>query len=569
MKRLLVILLALVLALGMTIPLAGLAMAQDEPVIYGVQRSTGEIYEINPLDGSYSLVFTAPIPPLRSYSPGSPNGLAYDTDNDRLYYTQYPGTVANTAELYFHEGGTQTYAGLLNGEIADADFYEGKYYYIAGGPNTGATDDLYEVTFNSDGTVAANTKIADITSNAHRWTFGGDIGISSEGKLYGWGSCAVHGTYEFFSVDLDGQNFALIGSGYGYSLQLAFSSDDTLYGHNSSGSGYFYTVDLITGVASQIAGSGAGKLYTDMSSGPRIPVQELNEISGYKYADWEGKQIPLPNWEINLEMWNSEATPQGYEPFASTTTDENGFYSFTDLEDGDYRVTETLKDGWDRVSPYDEAQTGNEYAYLVTLPDGSGDGYDFVNTPHMECFSETAWAAQENPGDNRFVPAPGNWATYITYTPTETPAPKEFPLFAGQYYPAGFLYVYNDGDTLYVEYKASGEDSDPPYTPEGYCEGTWTGLTEYHFQIEDTLAGFNDYQSYNKKFDAYGAPIPGQFDYIWESEKVTDTGWIPEGGIDISGYTGDVYIAAHAVMWWCGYDCQAFQEIEEALSNAG
>jgi sugar lactone lactonase YvrE len=364
MRKFLFPLLAVVLAIGLALPMSTPVAAVDTPIVYGVQRETGEIWQINPIDGSPTLVFTAPIPPNRSSS--SPNGLAYDSDNNRLYYTQYPGT----AQLYFYDGTIQQSAGALTGVIACADFYAGKYYYISS-----ATDDLYEVTFDANGFKASDTKIADITSNAHSWTFDGDIAISPEGKLYGFGKCGIHGQYEFFSVDLDGQNFALIkDNGYTFSLQLAFSPDGTLYGHASSGVGYFYTVALDSGVPTLLPLSGKSKLYTDLASGPRITEPETYSICGFKYDDSEGGEIALPGWEIELYKSDGEG---GWTPQATITTDENGAYCFTGLEGGDYRVSETLEEGWDQVSP-----AGNEY--LITLPGAAYDPetkYNFYNTP--------------------------------------------------------------------------------------------------------------------------------------------------------------------------------------------
>lgn len=431
-------------------------------VVYGTQRTTGNIWQVDPTTGDATLAFTAPIPPFRSGSPGSPNGLAYDTENSRWYYTEYTGGGDATAELFFHDGVSQTFAGNLTGAIACADFYDGKYYYIAGNP----TDDLYEVTFNLDGTVATNTKLADISGNVHRWTFGGDIAVSPDGVIYGLGACGVGGHgYEFFKVNRDGSDFEIIKQGgYAFSLQLAFGSDGTLYGHESTGDGLFYAVDLATGDLSAAFPNSINYLYTDLAS-----CQSL---------------------------------------------------------------------------------------------------YNFVNTPHLYCFDETAWAAAGGPAATRFVPAPGDWATYIDYTVgagNET-NPVVFPLYAGQTYYAGDLLVWNVGNTLYVKYVASGEAGD--YAPDGYCGGTWTALTEYHLQVVDEFDGFQAYRVYNRKTKEYTAPIPGQFDNIWEGDRVAET---PTIEVDISGLWNaentDLYIAAHAVMLWCGYDCDVLQEIADVIPN--
>jgi hypothetical protein len=204
--------------------------------------------------------------------------------------------------------------------------------------------------------------------------------------------------------------------------------------------------------------------------------------------------------------------------------------------------------------------------------------YDFHNTPTLYCFDETAWAALGEPGVTRFVTPPGNWATWIGQWENSTAVsgynvgdgtegdPVVFPLYAGQTYYAGDLLVGDDGDILYVKYVASGEAGD--YEVEGICQCTWTGLTEYHLQVVDEFADFEDYRVYNNK-KGYGAPIPGQFDVGWEGDKVAETD--PAIEVGISGLWAteneDLFIAAHAVMWWCGYDCDVLQEIEDAQNG--
>ena len=190
----------------------------------------------------------------------------------------------------------------------------------------------------------------------------------------------------------------------------------------------------------------------------------------------------------------------------------------------------------------------------------AGEDFAFAQT----CFSETAWAAQTIPGETRFIPAPGNWATWITYTKgagiSEETA-KAYPLYAGRHYLSGWLRVYDDGHTLYVKYEALGEGDpgDKVYGVGGYCDGLWTGIYEFNLQVEDEFAGFNAVRTYNKRAMTYRNPIPGRFEYGLEyrydleyEEGVPDTGWI---AVDIEGFDGEIFIAAHAVMAWCASPC--------------
>jgi hypothetical protein len=253
-----------------TIPLAGLgtelfiaahAVVMDmscyqTAVLYGIERNTGTVYGVDVLTGTSWVEFDiTPPPPTTNVGP---NGLAYDAQNGRFYYCNYSST--NT--LYFWDT-EQHIAGSLIGNIADADFYDGKYYYITGPP---ASDDLYVVEFNSDGTMNGSpVKVADIANNLHGWTFDGDIAIK-DGVVYGWGSC-THG-YEFFTVNINGTGFSVTTVSYGSSLQLAFGSDGTLYGHRSGVAGEFYVVNTTNGEVSIVTPTPSPvHLYTDCASG--------------------------------------------------------------------------------------------------------------------------------------------------------------------------------------------------------------------------------------------------------------------------------------------------------------
>ena len=184
-------------------------------------------------------------------------------------------------------------------------------------------------------------------------------------------------------------------------------------------------------------------------------------------------------------------------------------------------------------------------------------------TPFSECFDETAWAAQIHPAETRFVSERGNWATWITYNKGDGTGadPAAYPLYAGQYYLSGWLRVYDDGNTLYVKYEAlgSGDPGDNIYEMYGYCDGLWSGIYEFHLQVEDDFAGFDAVRTYNKRTMMYKNPIPGHFEYSSEyrygleyEEGVPDTGWI---AVDITGFDDEIFIAAHSVMAWCAYPC--------------
>lgn len=289
--------------------------------------------------------------------------------------------------------------------------------------------------------------------------------------------------------------------------------------------------------------------FTNVPVGPQpyaygdftqVPV--YYQICGYKYKAGTNPKLGLEGWTINLYKKAGDAFPP--TPTATTVTDANGHYCFTNLVAGIYKVTETLKNGWQQVLPVDGM-------HIITLPDSDPckpviHSYDFENAQTVVCFDETAWAANEGPGTIRFVNK-GDWGTYAIYTfgSGSSNAPKEFKIFAGQKYFVGNLLVYDDGGFLYLKYAIEpAGDPQQTYKP-GYCPAPGWQMTEYHFQVVDEFSGFSPYLTKT------GNPIPGKFS---NNGQNIGNGWFK---VAITGYkNNNAYIAAHSVVLWCGYYCQ-------------
>ena len=310
------------------------------PVVYGIKRSSGNIFAVEPYTADPTQVLDTNI----GFTTMSPNGLAYDIVKQELYYVQYPGT----ADLFKSDLSGLTaddiYLGDLGHAVACADFYDGKYYFIAGGAPDGSTDDLYEVSFDpATGMIAGIKAFPNISlSYNSAWTFNGDIAISAEGIIYGFGM-KPNGVYEFFSVNRDGSGFDMIQSGgYSFSLQLAFNGDGVLVGHDAVG-GRFFEVDLVTGAITQI--SDGEYLYTDLASGLLTYNFEnrttLGNVSAFKFYDanvngiFDPGESPIRNWKIQIL--------EGEVPIDEQLTDANGLVNFT-VPYGNYTIKEILPD---------------------------------------------------------------------------------------------------------------------------------------------------------------------------------------------------------------------------------
>ncbi|MHB0935938.1 MAG: DUF7507 domain-containing protein [Armatimonadota bacterium] len=320
-----------------------------------------------------------------------------------------------------------------------------------------------------------------------------------------------------------------------------------------------YTTTVNAGTVNTATAQGEDEL-----GNPVGPVEDSAEVSVIspalsiqKTVDFDGDDVYTDS-ETNTAGQNAD-----WKIVVSNTGDSTVYDVYVSDTNGQAYGPVTLAPG--ESVTYDYTTTVNE----DTVNTATAQGTDELGNPvgpvsdsaevtvfvqETECFSETAWAAQSQPGQTRFVPAPGDWATYVHYEVGQGTVedPAVFPLYAGQTHLSGYLYVYDEGNSLYVRYVTLDGDSNPPYKP-GYC-GSWSGLTEYHLEVVGTVSGFNPVRTYNKKKNQYGGPIPGAFRYKASyDEKTPDTGWI---AADIAGFSNDIYIAAHGVMWWCGSPCE-------------
>lgn len=239
-----------------------------------------------------------------------------------MYYCTYQNGT-NPTTLYFWDNSENVAGSLGDVEIADADFYNGKYYYITGPP---ASDDLYEVVFNADGTILSNTKIGDIASNDHKWTFHGDIAIK-DGVIYGWGKCTTHNKYEFFTYNISSKAFTVNETVFqDYSMQLAFGSNGELYGHESRGIGKFYILDQTNGALTEVIPTTPfnGLLYTDCASGMIcLPEEETAWGDGARFVErgnW-ATWIDYPINKVKVEGINLLVDPNqcADQPFANVS----------------------------------------------------------------------------------------------------------------------------------------------------------------------------------------------------------------------------------------------------------
>jgi hypothetical protein len=238
---------------------------EDTEVVWGIQQGADVqpiIYRIDLSDNTATEIADTE---KDVDEPNYPNGVAYDSAVNRLYYAELL-PARDSSRLFFYDfAGNQVPAGPLTGGVgvvAGAEIHDGVYYYIPQG-----TGDLYAATLLPDGTIGTNIMVEDdVSSLGFSYGFG-DMVITADGSTM-YVSASTGGVPQFFSIDLSGGSYTEIATG-GDLMQLAFGLGGVLYGHSAS-DGMFYSVDTATGDTTPIGrviGTQAtvGK-FTDLAS---------------------------------------------------------------------------------------------------------------------------------------------------------------------------------------------------------------------------------------------------------------------------------------------------------------
>ncbi len=477
-KKLGMILLTLVLAVALALP-ATVVSAADPVYVYGTQRTTGDIWEIDVANQTYNRLVDIstlfPVTPaINPIDGSSPNGNALDIATMRFYFASFrdpgspPSVSIAVSELYFIDLDTPTsiiYAGQLNGHASDATFYDGKYWYIGHG-----TDELQQVNLNPDGTIASEVTAATDISTGIDNTTGylgfGDIAFDLDGMLYVSATLRNSSNailrFPFGTYDMSASVFTDLGNNSG--VQLAFGSDDILYGH-SAGSGDFFTIDTTTGVmSSAIPGFSSGMLFGDLASGheadPSISVDKNTEPAIFEGRASLGDTI---NYTIDVtNTGNVDLVANDGDPW-------------NDIVDDSLPVSVTYvggDDGDEKLNPQETWSYTGSYGPL--------DEDDILNCMLTNTAIVTGYYLGESYTDNDSA---------------SVPVSKRVNLWAGKYTDVGDLEIWNDGECLHVIYQI--DDGIP-----------WE-ITEVHLYV-----GWNEPP----------ANTPGQFPYdIGDADPLTLT----------------------------------------------
>ena len=251
----------------------------DEITLYGVTgtNGVGGLYAIEIIDNSFDneqLLISYEL----SGDTYSGNGLAFDEENNRLYFALGSGSTGWNLYYYDFKGTDQSEnihlaAAGLPGQIYGATWGEGKYWYIRNGSNN-----MSVVEFDSDGKNGTHSFFEQNFVPGKSFTFG-DIALDAEtGIIYA--STSFSGSnIEFFKYDLTrdpGERYELItDTGDARGLQLGFAGDGNLYGVSTFGQAQtgaqareWFLVNPGDGTVESL-GLGVNA-YNDLSTGPSV-----------------------------------------------------------------------------------------------------------------------------------------------------------------------------------------------------------------------------------------------------------------------------------------------------------
>ncbi|HWB04350.1 MAG TPA: hypothetical protein VG796_15075, partial [Verrucomicrobiales bacterium] len=242
---------------------------------FAVDGSTTRIYRFDPATGQNNV--------LTSTAPWAMGAIAYDGENQRLYYTQRFGTQVGAFTIATN---THTIVGNLNTAGLSAPistspsnltFFNGSLYFVPSG-----SDDLMRVDLSQSSVIADVWKEADINGNTAFATVG-DLAVDGTGMLYLSGD-GVFGKFDMKTLS----GYTAISTGLPSYYDCLFSSGGTgLYGITADAPQNVLAVNMTDGTVGAVSSTSPARNFIDAaSSQQRVNV---TPAGGIHYASAAGK----------------------------------------------------------------------------------------------------------------------------------------------------------------------------------------------------------------------------------------------------------------------------------------
>ncbi|MCC5848416.1 MAG: DUF11 domain-containing protein [Verrucomicrobia bacterium] len=152
---------------------------------------------------------------------------------------------------------------------------------------------------------------------------------------------------------------------------------------------------------------------------------EFGSISGTIFIDTTGNNVgDIPHEGVTVELLDLEGDPvlDGSNNPITTVTDENGFYEFTNLPTGFYKVAQTVPSGFHAVDDVDggDLTINGDITAIDVLPGSQVEDQDFVNT-QLGIVEDIDFCLSLDNGDSligsfvRLADLPPNVTWYLEY----------------------------------------------------------------------------------------------------------------------------------------------------------
>lgn len=220
-------------------------------IAYGIdtRNDTLKVYRIDLTKGTTEEIYSEPISGSSSF-----DGVALNETEGKLYFADM--TTGDLYTLDLTDNTFMQYTGTLVGTPSGGTYYDGEYYYV-----DSATNIIRRVSFNVDGTIAANVEVATIpyavTVN--------DIAMSPAGVLYiaGVSSTDVVSLIKYENGTFTTRDYPELNP----TVQISFVGTD-LYAvqDDANSTGWIsYKIDLTTGDGTEDNGDIGGPRSTDIA----------------------------------------------------------------------------------------------------------------------------------------------------------------------------------------------------------------------------------------------------------------------------------------------------------------
>ncbi len=322
---------------------------------FAVNGISTRIYRFDPATGLNSV--------LTSAAPWAMGAVAYDGENQRVYYLQRFGTLIGA---YSIATGTHTIVGDLNASgltvrvstfPENLTFFNGSLYCVP--PNT---DDLMRIDLNQSNTIADVWKEADINSNVP-FTAVGDLAVDASGMLY-LSDGSVLARFDMKTLS----GYTVINNTLSSYFDSLFSAGGTsLYGLTAASPINIVAVNMADGTTTAVSTTSPARNFIDAASSQgRVTV---TPAGGAYYASATGKN----------EIYSINLTTGSLRPVTASCPVAPEALAF-DNDNNLIYYTEAGASG-SNIGLYKYDLSSQRHTFVGNLG-ASGLGYSITASPH-------------------------------------------------------------------------------------------------------------------------------------------------------------------------------------------